>query len=368
MKTRDSKANKVLRTAALSKNRMPALPVIALYYSEAKDILSGVQDDPEYQEWRKDFTRLFFTAGHFIISEKGKKEDQSMYFSFNAKSRTPHFTVFDHEGTLMARFSADIDSDEIEHLMEPTLANSRFASGLLSFFGVPIEDVKEADAAFDGSEADRLRGTVGKYEKEANAIKSLPIMKGAFDASDDIVFDQHKRAWLDNKSKPEQDIVRTLMEQLKTNFSYQMRLGQMILAENEKKSKHLYFVFCDFLAKSVWNTFCSTMYYFHIRVPKFVDTQEVMTTEGYKKWNPDYNPIKRLQPPSVVRARNGTRSYLEQQRQRRTESWHVRGHLRRYKKTGLEVWITPYVKGTGDGLRLSVYADGVAATDVIENH
>lgn len=102
--------------------------------------------------------------------------------------------------------------------------------------------------------------------------------------------------------------------------------------------------------------FMSTMYFFQIRTPRFIEPQKAIRNEGYKKWNPDYNPIKRLMPSQVVRPMNGVRSYLEQQRQRLTESWHVRGHLRKYK-SGKETWVRPYVKGTGENMRLSIYAE-----------
>jgi hypothetical protein len=363
MKTRDSKANKTLRTAALSKNRMPALPVIALYYSEAKDIMTGVADDPEFHKWRDEFAKLFFTAGHFIISEKGKKEDQSMYFSFNAKSRTPHFTVFDHNGTVMTRFNVSVD--DVSVIIETSEYTKEAADFALSVELIRINPFLQLFLSVsEPTKTDSYKRELDELDEldaKCKQIYSLPIMKGV------NIYDSYdvQKKYAGTKSDAERNLIALMIQDILEIRSKQKKISEQMLVTLDSNENLRNKKIVESFQQDIFCLFCSTMYYFHIRVPKFVDLETVMTTEGYKKWNPDYNPIKRLQPPSVVRPRNGTRSYLEQQRQRRTESWHVRGHLRRYKKTGLEVWITPYVKGTGDGLRLSVYADAVAANDVV---
>ena len=112
-------------------------------------------------------------------------------------------------------------------------------------------------------------------------------------------------------------------------------------------------------------TILTALFHFHDRQPKVYEKADQSHHVKFLRHNDTYNPYKRLDPRAIVRPRNGTVQWMEQQRERHTESWAVKGHFRtlraeRYKeKRGQTIWVNDFIKGSGENMRESIYVDKI---------
>ena len=348
MRRRDHKHNVAQRRAKSVPDAYQALPLIALYSHEIEAIIEGVQEDPDYDQWLEDFDKLFFRKGGFTFCKKGGDGSDSIYFTFNVKDKDISFKVMDKDGEEFLSFTYGLEYEEADAVQIKFADADKVLENEIGFDVFRLSDeyskmsAETHQSAIEAEKDDRdhlntLYLKVQGLIKQTELLKSA-ILPGNATPAENSILNQSIDACFEAK--------RAYDEQLKkvqgmTGYRCKVLVGMIISYQ------------CHLIA----NIWLYTMFYFHLRPANYIESGKVLESEGYKRYNPDYNPVKRLGASMVYRAKNGTRSYFEQARQRRTESWHVRGHQRTYKKTGLQIWVNPYVKGTGENMRLSVYAE-----------
>lgn len=365
MRYKDKPKKRKLKASDEIRQRYSAKPIIALYQDEADAIIDNVLEESMiegFYEWLSEWKKFIFDEANFVVKPRGKGE--SMYLAYTIQMGRMKVTAFSE------------DSDDLTiFLAYPDLLDIQDMAGFVENFadhGNPMGKVTLSTARAD---LERINNQIVRegniWEEKARGLESdldklkadMEAMKPKFDLIDrrgpsnatleDKVFVKH---YFDLQSQG-----KLKMTEYETGADITMKLMDHFRVQTLDCGKR----------RTALLVLCA-LYYFQIRIPKtYLDGNEAHT-EGYRKHNDLYNPLKRLHPPAIVRPRNGTRSWFEQQRMKHTESWHVKGHSRvlraeRYKeKRGQTIWINPFVKGSGEGMRLSIYADQIAGKDVVE--
>lgn len=332
MRYKDKSRQRKLAAPDEIRAKYAAKPIIALYQDEADAIIDHVtMDDLDgFYEWLDSWSRFIFKEANFVIKPRAKGE--SLYAAYSVVGGKFRVAIFSDECPDYATVwvdPAELDVEEGNVISVDT-------------FGNPIATVFVCTH----------RKHVEQAQREEGVLRELSNRERAEDAV--------RISMAHSKVGDTDGLVKRLEElHAKLEDSHE---------RDVRKLRH------DLFCRGAGRTslmILATLYHFQKRAPKTYLEGNEQHTEGYSRHNDLYNPLKRLNPPAIVRPRNGTRSWFEQQRARHTESWHVKGHSRvlkaeRYKgKRGQTIWVNPFVKGSGENMRLSVYVDQVG-TDVVE--
>lgn len=346
------------------RNRYAAKPIICLYHDESDAIIDHVMQDDStsFYEWLGQWDRFIFKEANFVVKPRAKGE--SMYAAYKVQGRNLLVSVFSENTSDAYEFMVNPDYiDPESFITDAIISINEHGEDLHNItMPVPVDFMNEfaeysraEDAKFGQQEAELMEQKMN-IEKSFGGMTNEQLMEKAKALPDTPENKIYVKFVYDELSKHVK-ILNDLVD----------NANAAIVSVKERRDV----IRLNSMAR-VTITILTALYHFQVRQPKvYLDGNE-SHTEGYKRWNKDYNPMKRLTPPAIVRPKNGTRSWFEQQRQRLTESWHVKGHTRvlraaRYKeKRGQTIWISDFVKGSGENMRLSIYADQVTGADVVE--
>ena len=364
MRYKDAPKKRKLKASDEIRQKYAAKPIIALYQDEVDAIIDHVlEDDLEgFYAWLDEWRKFIFKEANVVIKPRAKGD--SMYVAYTVLMDRIKVTAFSDEGDDCSTFAAFPNRFDIED-MEDFIGldidrGTPWGSVTISVSNTDYKNLKE-----------KLDLETTYYKERMNAIMAeMEPMSAEFDTLVDLSKEQSKS---DPKAdKPESKFVAQRIidigGKLKEKKEEAKSIHKMCAGIEGHFAKKMY----QLAKRRVALTILATLYHFQVRTPKTYLAESAGDTEGYKKHNDLYNPLKRLTPPAIVRPKNGTRSWFETQRMKHTESWHVKGHSRvlraeRYKeKRGQTIWINPFIKGTGENMRLSIYADQIAGNEIVE--
>lgn len=367
MRYKDTPKKRKLKASNEIREKYAIKPIIALYRDEADAIFDNVLDEdmlPEFYVWLEEWSKFIFKEANFIIKSRSAR-GSSVYLAYRVSLKKLVVTIFSDDSEDSAEIVIDPEFVDIENGLagiasidyrgNPTHkislpVSSEYFVGTDEEINTLIKDSHEREEKFKKEEAE-----IGLE------IKKMPTNDGI-------------RELLSDESRPMAERKAIAMEAYnlaQRNLDITGKIRDELLFRTNSIDEIIKDTFLNGAAR-VSLIVLATLYYFQIRVPKTYLPEQVGETEGYKRHNDLYNPIKRLNPPAIVRPKNGTRSWFETQRMKHTESWHVKGHSRvlkadRYKeKRGQTIWVNPFIKGSGENMRLSIYADKIAGEDVVE--
>lgn len=327
-------------------------PMLCFNFEEVSAILENVLDEEMidgFYEWLDNWSHFLFEKANFVVVTKRKKDsEKSFYCSYKVWGGQLRIKLYeDGELGKSVTFVVDPQRSDFESIGGLSI---RIAGGSLESIRTNL--VSEETSEYVKGEIARIQSEEREMNEEAHRVSTMvsfakEINKGLSKPSPNMALEAAEYAL--SKSTRYRDLVS---EDIDMNRGHQKVLEGHIRILDSLRNKALMETL-ENIAKSI---LCS-LYYYTLRGPKVFLKEQVSDTAGWKKYNDLYNPFRSLTPRSIVRPKNGTRLYLENNRTRKTESWHVRGHTRKYK-SGKIVWISPYIKGTGEGLRLSIYVDG----------
>ena len=365
MRYKDKPKKRKLKASDEIRQKYAAKPIIALYQDEADAIIDNVLEESMiggFYEWLGEWKKFIFKEANFVIKPHAKGE--SMYLAYSVKMDSIKITAFSDtcdDYTTWEAFPEMFDIEDMSGFVKAISESGDVSKTItLSTSKADYEEInakRVKDAEYYNSETKRVMGEAESIARKLDEMKPR--------AEQIVISDP-------NLSDPSNKVFGGIYNDLHATEGNLIKEAQSIIDMGKSIGEHWILKLVDAGKRRTALTVLTTLYYFQIRIPKtYLDGNEAHT-EGYKKHNDLYNPLKRLHPPAIVRPRNGTRSWFEQQRMRHTESWHVKGHSRvlrasRYKeKRGQTIWINPFVKGSGEGMRLSIYADQIAGKDVVE--
>lgn len=366
MKWKEKHKRRKLRATDEIRQRYQAKPIIALYRDEADAILDSVLDGDDldgFYGWLDEWKKFIFRESNLIVKSRSSKGN-SVYLAYKVVGGKFTFTVF-----------SDESDDSVDVYVDPANIDvEEMCAGISSFdehgnctqtIALPVSK-QYVDVAFPtfNAEVDANKKKIDEIKEHLAMVEKsgleTPLHELERMLSDPAKTDSEKRAIANSHMS----LARDLSARAKVMYN----LAQTNVELGEKAIQDIFEQGISRVAIMV----LAALYHFQKRPPKVYEAGNETHTEGYRKHNDLYNPVKRLNPPAIVRPRNGTRSWFEQQRAKHTESWHVKGHSRtlkaaRYKeKRGQTIWVNPFVKGSGENIRLSIYVDQIAGKEMVE--
>jgi hypothetical protein len=339
MKWKDTPRKRKLKATDEIRRKYQAKPIIALYHDEAETILKETIGESshvdKFHAWLEEWRKFIFKEANFIIRPR-TKFGAVAYAAYRINGRNITISVFSDECDDSCVMVINPDYLDLEELF--------LGVESVDFHGSPEATVTVSSTIEDIDETNRMLEAIDKSAKTS-------ALEFEFKHNENIRRDPSL------KEKFERTAVKYRAKMDGVHSKYRMEATERLFQMGMAKTAI---------------TILATLFHFHDRRPKVYEAANEAHTEGYSKHNDLYNPLKRLNPPAIVRPRNGTRSWFEQQRAKHTESWHVKGHSRtlkaeRYKeKRGQTIWVNPFVKGSGENMRLSIYVDQIGAGDVVE--
>lgn len=322
--------------------------MIALRHDESDAIIDGVLSPGEldrFYAWLDEWDKFLFREADFVVADK---KAGSLLMRYRVQGRNMRVWVFSDTTDAQVDFMVNPDFIDIEDMAD-AVSSVKATEDVISGVGLPYQrefldrmlDLQRL--AFEGS--DRLEATAKAELDEINGLLSS-IEKAQANGTDDP---SHRVA---------AKAVKARMDEAKAKIEDAYRK----LDETEKVIRK------DMLDHGVRRaaiTILTALFHFHDRQPKVYEKADQSNHVKFSRHNDTYNPYKRLDPRAIVRPRNGTVQWMEQQRERHTESWAVKGHFRtlkaeRYKeKRGQTIWVNDFIKGTGENMRESIYVDKI---------
>lgn len=310
-----------------TRDRRKTDPMICFYVDEVEQIYKNVIGEElrdRFDEWYQDWDKHLFTRANFRIFDRKKSRDGEpidILLSYSIKGESVRFALFNKEG-------------------------------------------KSFEWSMHTGYCSPLKGEWDLRHKSLSGMENMPVW--ALDDTGDRVSKEHAlvKQEIDSREArvsqiPDvEKLVRSAQQgNIPVMLAESLALERMGLNEELIKlhNKNLNIIYNGCLeALSFTVLFC--LFYFHIRPPKSYSKPASTETSGGKKYQELLPSVNNLSPQAVIRPKNGTKLYFKRTWTRRTESWHVRGHLRRYK-SGKEIWVKPHVKGSGENVKKSVYVN-----------
>jgi len=335
------------------RDRCRDFPVIALYQDEADAIVDGTlaDDHDGFMEWAGEWKRFIFKNASIII--KPRKGKDIVHLAYDIGMDRIRVTAFASDSDAYSSFyayPAAIDFEDMSGFIKPG-ADHGDVRGCSFIYPSPDVWRPIVQHAID-SEVESFSKRMDVYKEElmgiVKEIEGIKLRNDALQAT------------------------KIRLKALNDRFDKVSKFADA-LAESSKNTDDSLAIktLLDVAKPRTALVALTVLYHFQKRGSKEYRESNPASTEGYRRHNDLYNPLKKLNPPAIVRPLNGTRSWFDQQRARHTESWHVKGHRRvlraeRYgENRGREIWVNPFVKGTGANMRLAVYVEEVGR-DIVE--
>ena len=318
--------------------------MIALRHDESDAIIDGVLSPGEldrFYAWLDQWDKFLFREADFVVADK---KAGSLLMRYRVQGRNMRVWVFSDTTDAQVDFMVNPDFIDIEDMAD-AVSSVKTKGNVVKDVGMPYQkdfvessskSIKHSEAMMQSS-ADSVKADQDDFER----IQSSLYPNGLSDMSAPVLKDTIDR-------------LQAKVDKLKRTISDHKRL---------EEACHR-----DMVAHGVRRaaiTILTALFHFHDGQRKVYQKTEQSDNVKVSRHNDTYNPYKRLDPRAIVRPRNGTVQWMEQHRERHTESWAVKGHFRtlkaeRYKeKRGQTIWVNDFIKGSGENMRESIYVDKI---------
>lgn len=311
--------------------------MFCLYSSEVISICDNVYGDDglleEFYDWLDAWDKHLFTRANLIVIDRKKKKNY--HFRYVIKNRSVAITQYDDKDEKIICFtdSLDIEKDQydirVKQVGDVHYCMPVFEPGEKAALDMLHEPIVSAQS--------QIGGGWGVSQQEFESLESLL------------------------QTIPEDDPRRPIF--LK-RLSDMLQIQNNSIAAIEKRIRKNHIKIQKIRRKGTFRAVLAILFYFHLREPRQFEATNERWGTSYKKHNDLYNPFKRLHPERIVRCKTGTSQWFNRTYTRKTESWWVKGHKRRYK-SGKVVWIEPYIKGDGEVTQLSIYGQEVGGAKAL---